>query len=112
MDDFIDKREHPRSEVRWPISVSMEGSTIDGETMDISVSGISIYCDDPLPLNQTFQISIMPPDQPAIEVAGRVVWSDCYGIDEETTFGMGVCLVEISDEDRDRFNELVSVLLQ
>ncbi len=112
MDDFTEKREQPRFEVSWPITISTDDGTIEGETMDISFGGISISCDDPLPLNETFKISILPPDQPIIEVSGRVTWSDCYGMNGETTFGMGVCLVEISDEDRHRFNDLLSVFLQ
>jgi len=34
-------------------------------------------------------------------LTGKVVWADMYGLDEEeNAFGMGVCLVEIAEEDQ------------
>ncbi len=111
MDDSIEKRVRPRVEVRWPISISTHQGTIKGETVNISVDGMSISCDEPLPLNETFNISIIPLNQQIIEVAGRVVWSDCYGINDDITFGIGVCFVKISDKDRHQFNNLVSAFL-
>ncbi len=112
MDEFIEKRKSPRVEVRWPINLSNVQETIEGETINISSDGISLCCDDPLELNSIFNISIMPLNQSMIEIKGKVVWSDCYGIEDDTTYGIGICFVEISGEDQKRFNELLSVFLE
>jgi hypothetical protein len=37
------------------------------------------------------------------------VWADLYGLDkDENAFGMGVCLVEIADKDRQAFEDALS----
>ncbi len=108
-----ERREEPRIEVRWPVSVFAEHGTIEGETRNISVSGLAIFCDEPLRINESYRISISPPDHSAVGVSGKVIWSDLYGIeDDDTTVGMGVCFVEISEEDRNYLEEVVSTHLK
>jgi hypothetical protein len=97
-----EKRKSRRSDVRWPISVESEHGTIQGETRNISLSGIYVQCDEPLRVNEDFRMAIIPPNRQAIGVTGKVVWADMYGIDEEeNAFGMGVCLVEVAKEDQE-----------
>jgi hypothetical protein len=44
-----------------------------------------------------------------MEFTGKVIWSDQYAFDEQNSvFGMGICLVKISDADRHFFKDLVS----
>lgn len=108
-----ERRKEPRIEVRWPVAVLAEHGTIEGETRDISVSGLAIFCDEPLRLNELYRMSISPPNHPAVGVSGKVVWSDLYGIeDDDTTVGMGICFVEISEEDRKYLREVVSAHLK
>lgn len=96
----IERRKNPRREVRWPVTVLTENGTIEGETRDFAVDGISIRCVEPLLMNQVFRMGVMPPDHQMIEFTGKVIWSDLYGIgDDSSAYGMGVCFVEISDED-------------
>ncbi|MBL7179588.1 MAG: PilZ domain-containing protein [Pseudomonadota bacterium] len=112
MESFVEKRKHPRTEVRWPIKVDKHGEIIEGETRNIAADGISICCDEPLPLNEIVSISIEPLGQQPIEVYGKVVWSDVYGIDDKNkTYGIGICFVQISKQDRSRYGDLVSVLM-
>ncbi len=93
-----EKRRAKRSDVRWPVSVESEHGTIQGEIRNISLSGIYVRCDEPLRVNRQ-----------AIGLTGKVVWADMYGIDhEENAFGMGVCLVEINEEDQKFLESAVS----
>ena len=109
----IERREQPRIEVRWPVAVLADHRTIEGETRNISAGGIAIFCDEPLRLNESYPISIFPPEHPPVGVTGKVSWSDLYGIEEgETTVGMGVCLVEISEADRSFLRDLVAAHLK
>ncbi len=104
-----EKRSSKRREVRWPVSVESEHGTIQGEIKNISLSGIYVQCDEPLRVNEDFRMAIIPPNRQAIGLTGKVVWADMYGIDEdETTFGMGVCLVEIAKEDQKFLQNAVS----
>ncbi len=113
MKNFSEKRRHPRIEVAWPVIVSKGDDFIEGETKNIAFDGISIFCEEPLPLDEIFSISIDPPDHPSMVISGKVVWSDVYGIDDQNaTHGVGLCFVKISDEDRSRFLDLISDLLE
>lgn len=96
----IERRKNPRSKIKWPVTVLTENGTIEGETRDFAVDGISIRCVEPLRMDQVFRMGVMPPDRQMIEFTGKVVWSDLYGIgDDNSAYGVGVCFVEISEED-------------
>lgn len=113
MDDSNEKRQHPRTEIRWSIKVDKGGKIIEGETRNVSADGISICCDEPLMIDDVINISIEPQDQQSIEVYGKVVWSDVYGLDEkEKAYGIGVCFVQIAKDDRSRYHDLISMLFE
>jgi len=108
----IERRKNVRGDIRWPITVSADHGNIQGETRNISIDGISIRCDEPLRINEVFRIAILPPDRQAIGVSGKVIWSDLYAIDQDdTAVGLGLCFVEISDEDRKIFIDAVSAFI-
>jgi len=105
----IERRKYHRINVTWPISIVFDEEVIDGETINITVDGVLIRCEEPLKLNEVFRIFITPPNHQGIEVNGKVIWSDHYAIDEQdATFGMGICFVKISDVDRHFLKDLVS----
>lgn len=93
----------------WPIHVHYEQRKIVGEIKNISGGGLFIYCEEPLPLNERFHMTILPPDRRSISVTGKMIWSDRFGIGtDDTAFGMGMCFLEISDEDRRFLDDLVA----
>jgi hypothetical protein len=103
-----ERRTKPRNEVRWRITIETVQGTIDGETRNVSPEGLLVCCEEPLRLQESYRIAILPPGRPAIGVTGKVVWSDVYGMDKDSVFGMGVCLVEISERDRLLLEEAVA----
>ncbi|MBN1105328.1 MAG: PilZ domain-containing protein [Deltaproteobacteria bacterium] len=105
-----DRRTKPRNEVRWRVTIETVQGTIEGETRNVSVEGLFVCCDEPLRLQESYRIAILPPGRPAIGVKGKVVWSDVYGMDNDSVFGMGVCLVEVSEKDRQFLEETFSRL--
>lgn len=109
MSDPADRRKHYRMDVKWPVTIIMNSGTVEGEATNISAQGVSISCDEPLLLNEIYTFHIRPPDYDAIEVSGKVVWSEMYGIDgENKTVVIGVCIVEISDKDHGYFKDIIS----
>jgi hypothetical protein len=101
VNEGAERRRQPRKDVEWPVTVYVDGITINGEAKNISTDGISICCEEPLPIEKPLQIGVIPPDHPMIGLSGKVVWSDMCAIgDGDEAYGMGVCFVEISDEDR------------
>ncbi len=112
MENSSENRRHPRIKVEWPVIVYHGDDFIEGKIKDVAFDGISIFCEEPLPLDEIVNISIEPTDQQSMVISGKVVWSDVYGIDDQnSTYGIGLCFVKISDEDRSRFLDLISDLL-
>lgn len=105
----MERRKQPRIEVSWPVTVIADWGSVQGEIKNINVDGVMIVCEEPLRLNDTYQMSILPPEHEAIGVRGKVVWSDAYCMDEEDgVFGIGICLIEISDENRKVLSDLLA----
>lgn len=95
-----DRRKSARIEVKWPVILENRISRIEGETLNISVEGISFCSEEPLRLQENYHIVIRPPNHPDVQISGKITWSDLYGMDEDKeTFCMGVCFVQVSEED-------------
>jgi len=104
-----ERRKNPRVEVSWPITIVAETGTIEGEIRNISVDGLLVFCEEPLRLNEVYRMSILPGKHHAIGVSGKIVWADAYCMDEDkAAFGVGICLVELTDEDRETLRALVT----
>ncbi|MBW1840772.1 MAG: PilZ domain-containing protein [Deltaproteobacteria bacterium] len=109
MNTGSNKRKSPRFDARWPVTISTDKGEIAGETINISLEGIAICCEKPLHLNKIFRMSMVSLDNQIIQIAGKIVWSDLYGMDDkETAIGMGICFVEVSDKDRHIINHVIS----
>ena len=109
MANTIERRAHTRIKVRWPITVVTDDSAIEGETRDITTIGMFINCKEPLALNETYRISVIPPNQQSIELTCKVLWSNLYSTDGENTYCMGFCFVRVSDEDIHFLSDVLSV---
>lgn len=110
MEERVEKRQYPRKKVKWPVHVFTHDGPVNGESRDISVQGLSLCCEEPVPLNRVLSIKISPPNHASIRVQAKVVWSTRYGIDmnDRTYVCIGVCLVSISDQDRQYLERLTS----
>ncbi len=104
-----ERRKNERVELQWPITILADYATVEGVTINVSLDGVYIRCEEPLLLNESYRMSILPPNHDAIEVLGKVVRSEFYGMSEDkSTFGMGVSVVEISGEGRNTLSALIS----
>jgi len=107
-----EKRKAPRIKVNWPVKITFETKSITGKVRDISTMGVSINCSDPIPVGENLPVTIMPPGGKLINVLGKIVWSDCYGLDmnnENTTLAMGLSFIEISMKDRHILKEIIDI---
>jgi hypothetical protein len=105
----IERRAYTRIKVRWPITVVTDDSAIEGETRDITPVGMFINCKEPLDLNETYRISIIPPNHQSIELTCKVLWSNLYSTEGGNTYGTGFCFVKVSDEDIHFLSEVLSM---
>lgn len=102
-----ERRRSERKKAAWPVNIRVDDQIVTGETVDVSIDGMYINADDPVPLNETLTMTITPPTQDLIAVTAKVVWSDLDAIDTENpenrVVGIGLCFVEISEEDLQKF---------
>jgi hypothetical protein len=99
---------YPKAPIKWYVSAQAGGKEIDGVTKEISARQAYICCSQPLRLKEVFDLVIASPERD-IAVKAEVVWSNKYGYDDQITpRGMGVCFVEISEEDRRLISEVVN----
>jgi hypothetical protein len=85
-----EKRLQPRVEVTWSVTMLTPEGSISGETRDISMQGAFICCEEPLPPDERFILSVRAPTA-SMQVMAQVVWSKNYtNREEDETVGMGV----------------------
>jgi hypothetical protein len=110
MSNEAENRRHPRVNARWPLTLLRQHERIEGETRNISISGVLIQSDEPLRLNEFLRLSLEPPLIPPIWVSGEVVWADSERSSEKTeNHLMGFSFGKISYVDRTLFRDLVSI---
>ena len=95
-----DHRVHPRANLKWTVSLELEGKLTEGVTKDISEGGAYVCCPSPLGPKEEFSMVINAPEK-QLYVTAEVVWANTFGIDDEITpKGMGVRFMNITGEDR------------
>lgn len=110
MDKELENRKNPRVNARWPLTVLSKHGRIEGETRNISVSGVLIKCDEPIYENEFLRLALEPPLKMPIWVSGEVVWSDSDKSHKDSkNYEMGFSFVEISDVDQTLLRNLVSL---
>lgn len=103
----IERRLHPRILVKWPAVVETPQGSLEGETKDVSVDGVFIFCSKEPEVGENFPILLKPSEQRTISVVGEKIWSGSFTIDNRTVFGMGVQFIHISPEDRNYIADLI-----
>ena len=96
----IERRLHPRILVKWPAVVETPQGSVEGETKDISVDGVFIFCANEPEIGENFPLLLKPSEKRTISIVGAKIWSGSFTIDNKTVFGMGVLFIQISTEDR------------
>ena len=103
----IERRQHPRILVNWPAVVETPQGSVKGETKDISVDGVFVFCTKEPEIEEDFPIHLKPSEQRTISIVGAKIWSGTFNIDNREVFGMGIQFVQISPEDREYIAALV-----
>ncbi len=103
-----ERRRHPRAPLALPISVNSNGSIVEGKTANISAGGLALLLFEEAPLvKDRFSVSIKIPDRSWISVVCEKVWAGNIVADTNVYFAMGVCFIQISDEDRETLSSIV-----
>ena len=109
---FVQKREHPRVLVSWPVTMVTPEGYIDGMIENISAGGAYIRCGTPLIKKDLFILSILFQDREHSWIGAEVVWIDIPRSKDSDVIaiGMGVRFTNISAEDLQFLSNVVSEL--
>ena len=93
-----ENREDSRADIHWPVSMETPDGTIRAEVKNISVGGAFICCEKPLPIGETFRLTMMGPDKEPVIATAKVAWSN-VNVPEDKVInrGIGVRFIKMSD---------------
>jgi uncharacterized protein (TIGR02266 family) len=96
------QRGYPRADIKWPVVVKSDKRTMEGVTSNVTPNGVFIHCQQPLRLNEVFDMDIsIPGSDQSLRARAEVVWSNRYGPNDDISpRGMGVRFLRISSEAR------------
>lgn len=102
MDYVKEKRQRPRSRVNWVVVVKTNEGVIPGETLNVTVDGAFIRCQESLEVDQAVEMTVHIPAlvRPLIITAQVIHSSKCEPEDEATYYEIGVHFTEISDKNK------------
>ena len=104
-----EKRQHPRVDINWPVSIETSYGTIAAEVKNISLGGAFICCKKPLQLRKVFRMTMIGPENEPVIATAQVAWSNANVPEEKVVNrGMGVRFINMSD----RHIELVKQISQ
>jgi uncharacterized protein (TIGR02266 family) len=94
----VERRQHPRIDINWPVSIETSEGTIHGEVKNISLGGAFIGCKKPLPIGHAFSMTMTGPDNETMIATAEVVWSNAnVPEDKVINRGMGVRFIKMSE---------------
>ncbi len=104
-----EKRQHPRVDINWPVSIETAYGTIEAEVRNISLGGAFICCKKPLQLRKVFRMTMIGPENEPLIATAQVAWSNANMPEEKViNRGMGVRFINMSE----RHIELVRQISQ
>ena len=101
MVDPSERRKAPRINVNWPVTLITSQGTIEGESRNITPSGVFIHCKMKLPEDEVYQLIIKLPNGKQIIVKGQMMWSNLNGREDTGALvDMGFSFIKMSAQDQ------------
>ena len=107
-----EKREFLRAEIKWPATIIASQIQVNGETKDVSQVGVSISCEETLPLGQEFRLEIHPPNRPPLIITAKAVWVTKSNSEVPCRFVFGAEFEYISEDDIKFLGEAIASQLE
>ena len=104
----IDKRQYPRVDVAWPVTVITDNTLWEGKTENISLVGTLIRCSIAPSLLYNFRLVFKPSDSQILLATAERVWAKTSIADNFMYHEMGVRFIYIADNDYRLINEAIS----
>jgi hypothetical protein len=105
----FERRERPRVQNKWPVTLVLSDSQIEGELDNISPLGAHICVEKSFPLERSFLVIIKPPNRRTLSVRAEIIWTETFTSDDgELRAGVGVKFLHISAPDSQFLHDLVA----
>jgi len=109
MNNGLEKGRDPRIPVDWAVVLMTPKGAIEGKTVNISVSDLTILIfSEMFEIGDEFQIILKPSKDHEIPVTCEKMWSGSLILDESVSIGIGVRSTKISPSDRKIIASLVA----
>ncbi len=104
----MEKRQYPRVEVAWPVTVVTDDGLVIGRTQNLSLVGTLIHCPEVPELLYNFRLFFRPAERQLLIATAERVWSSTFVSDNCMSHAMGVRFTYIPDHDYRLINEAIS----
>ena len=102
-----ERRQYPRAEVKWSVTIQRDNRFLDGLTKNLSYRGACICCNHKLHVGEQVHVTITSSDRLSLVLDAAAVWSNILSQNETCgIYGLGVRFIEISEKDRQTLLEL------
>jgi Tfp pilus assembly protein PilZ len=109
MSEPSERREYPRDEVKWPVTLITPEAQIEGEIENFTPKGLFVSCAEVLPSEGILRLVIKVPGRQTMNVAGKVIWSTIIDTTESgARLGVGIQFTEISKSDLQVLHEVAT----
>jgi hypothetical protein len=110
LDDPSEKRKMLRINVNWPVTIITSQGMIEGESRNITPSGVFIHCKRKLPEDELYQMIIKLPNGKQIVVKGQMMWSNLNGREDTGALvDMGFSFIKMSEQDQKVLRTVISL---
>ena len=104
----IEKRQYPRVEISWPVTIVTDYGLMIGRTQNLSLVGTLILCPEVPELFYSFRLFFRPAERQLLIATAERVWSSTFVSDNCMSHAMGVRFTYIPDHDYRLINEAIS----
>lgn len=110
MVDPTERRIAPRINVNWPVTIITSEGMIEGESRNITPSGVFIHCKKKLPEDEVYQLILKLPNGKQIIVRGQMMWSNLNGREDTGALvDMGFSFIKMSEQDQKVLKTVISL---
>ena len=110
MVDPTERRIAPRINVNWPVTIITSEGMIEGESRNITPSGVFIHCKKKLPEDEVYQLILKLPNGKQIVVRGQMMWSNLNGREDTGALvDMGFSFIKMSEQDQKVLKTVISL---
>ncbi len=103
-----EKRQYPRVEVAWPVTIVTPDGPVIGRTQNLSLVGTLIHCPEAPELLYNFRLFFRPAERQLLIATAERVLSSTFVDDKSMSHAMGVRFTYIAEHDYQLMREVIS----